>query len=114
MATPYTPTTVNSGFGAETTINANLADIASAFTEVLNLVDSSANSMQVDLDMDSNDILNINSLTIQLTSFAVAGLPAASANTTVMLYVSDETGGAVPAFSDGTNWRRVTDRAIVS
>ena len=30
------------------------------------------------------------------------------------VYVSDETGGAQMAFSDGTNWRRFTDRAIVS
>jgi hypothetical protein len=30
------------------------------------------------------------------------------------VYCSNESGGAVPAFSDGTNWRRVTDRAIVS
>jgi hypothetical protein len=28
--------------------------------------------------------------------------------------VTDESGGAVPAFDDGTNWRRVTDRTIVS
>jgi hypothetical protein len=31
-----------------------------------------------------------------------------------MIFVPDETGGAVPAFSDGANWRRVTDRNIVS
>jgi len=31
-----------------------------------------------------------------------------------MVIVSDETGGRVPAFSDGTNWRRVTDRNIIS
>jgi len=31
-----------------------------------------------------------------------------------LLYVTDEAGGAVMAFSDGTNWRRVTDRAVVS
>ncbi len=30
------------------------------------------------------------------------------------VYVSDESGGAVPAFSDGTEWRRCTDRAVVS
>lgn len=30
------------------------------------------------------------------------------------IYVSDETGGGVLAFSDGTNWRRVTDRAVIS
>lgn len=49
----------------------------------------------------------------RLRSYTVAGLPSAfPANR--MIYVSDETGGAVPAFSDGANWRRVTDRAIVS
>jgi len=31
-----------------------------------------------------------------------------------MIFVSDETGGATLAFSDGTNWRRVQDRAIVA
>jgi hypothetical protein len=51
---------------------------------------------------------------IRLQSFTVATLPAAADWTTGMIYVSDETGGPVPAFSDGTNWRRVTDRAIVS
>lgn len=30
------------------------------------------------------------------------------------IYVSDESGGAVLAFNDGTNWRRITDRSIVS
>ena len=31
-----------------------------------------------------------------------------------LIFVTDEAGGAVLAFSDGTNWRRVTDRAVVS
>lgn len=47
--------------------------------------------------------------------FAKAALPVASTfwkGRTVM--VIDEAGGYVPAFCDGTNWRRVTDRAIVS
>jgi hypothetical protein len=30
------------------------------------------------------------------------------------IFVSDEVNGPVPAFSDGTDWRRVTDRAVVS
>jgi len=30
------------------------------------------------------------------------------------VYVSDESGGSTIAFSDGTNWRRVQDRNIVS
>ena len=51
---------------------------------------------------------------VQLTSYTVAMLPDATVKAGGMIFVSDETGGAVPAFSDGTNWRRVTDRTIVS
>jgi hypothetical protein len=48
-------------------------------------------------------------------SYTVATVPSASAaGAGAMIYVTDETGGAVPAFSDATNWRRVTDRAIIS
>ena len=50
---------------------------------------------------------------IGLKSYAVAGVPSAE-TAGQMIYVSNESGGAVVAFSDGTNWRRVTDRAIVS
>lgn len=50
---------------------------------------------------------------LRVARFAVANLPDASIPARV-IYVSDETGGAVLAFSDGTNWRRVTDRAVVS
>lgn len=49
-----------------------------------------------------------------LRSYTVAGLPSAAGLTGAQVYVTNESGGAVPAFSDGTNWRRVTDRAIVS
>jgi hypothetical protein len=48
-----------------------------------------------------------------LPSYTVATLPTAS-TPGMMIFVINETGGSVPAFSDGTNWRRVTDRAIVS
>jgi len=50
---------------------------------------------------------------LRLQNIAKASLPAAAAAGN-MAYVTDEAGGAVPAFSDGTNWRRVTDRAIVT
>ncbi|MFQ5444503.1 MAG: hypothetical protein ACE5EK_07795 [Nitrospinales bacterium] len=50
-----------------------------------------------------------------LESFTVVTLPPVPpAGSPALIYVSDETGGAVPAFSDGTNWRRITDRAVVS
>lgn len=51
---------------------------------------------------------------VELPTYTVATVPTASAYTRRMIYISDEAGGAVPAFSDGTNWRRVTDRAVVS
>lgn len=47
-----------------------------------------------------------------LPSYTVATLPTGT--TGGMILVTDETGGAVPAFYDGTDWRRVTDRAVVS
>lgn len=48
-----------------------------------------------------------------LPIYTVTSLPSANPEGQ-MAYVSNEAGGAVPAFSDGTNWRRVTDRQIVS
>lgn len=51
---------------------------------------------------------------IKPESYTVATLPSASTYAGSMIYVSDETGGATVAFSDGTNWRRVQDRNIVS
>jgi len=50
---------------------------------------------------------------VELPSYTVATLPSVD-SVPRLIYVSDESGGPVPAFSDGTNWRRVTDRAIVS
>lgn len=51
---------------------------------------------------------------LRMPSFTVATLPAAATFERRWIYVSDEAGGGVPAFSDGTDWRRATDRAVVS
>jgi hypothetical protein len=48
-----------------------------------------------------------------LPAFTVTSLPSVNP-AGQMLFVTDETGGSIPAFSDGTNWRRLTDRQIVS
>ena len=50
---------------------------------------------------------------LNLPIYSVGGLPAAPTNGS-LVYVSNETGGATVAFSDGTNWRRMQDRNIVS
>lgn len=47
-------------------------------------------------------------------SYTVATLPDATEFEAHTVYVSDEAGGATLAFSDGTDWRRVQDRAVVS
>ena len=55
---------------------------------------------------------------LKVASYTVADLAtaalAASLWESSIVYVSDEAGGATLAFSDGTNWRRAQDRAIVS
>jgi uncharacterized protein DUF2793 len=51
--------------------------------------------------------------TAQMRDYTVATVPSAALPRR-LIYVTNETGGAVPAFNDGTNWRRVTDRAVVS
>ena len=49
-----------------------------------------------------------------LPTYTVAGVPDVATYARGLIYVSNETGGATIAFSDGVNWRRVQDRAIVS
>lgn len=52
---------------------------------------------------------------VKMKSYLKTALPSASATGAgALIYVANETGGAVIAFSDGSNWRRVTDRTIVS
>jgi hypothetical protein len=58
--------------------------------------------------------IKINVQPLVFPSYTVATVPAASSCTGGIIYVSDETGGAVPAFSDGTSWRRMTDRTVIS
>lgn len=49
----------------------------------------------------------------ELPSFLKTALPAV-VPAGRLIYVSDATGGAVPAFSDGVNWLRVTDRTVIN
>lgn len=51
---------------------------------------------------------------IRCKSYTVATVPAATAGAGQMVFVSDETGGATLAYSDGISWRRVADRAVIS
>ena len=51
---------------------------------------------------------------LNLSIHKVSDVPSAASWTGAMIYVPDESGGPVPAFSDGTNWRRCTDRVVIS
>jgi hypothetical protein len=56
----------------------------------------------------------LNTAPMTLYSRTVAQLSSLVATTGAMVFCTDESGGSVPAFYDGSNWRRVTDRAVVS
>ena len=60
------------------------------------------------------DVATDATLLLQLKTYTVLTLPTASEYPRGVIYVSNETGGATLAFSDGTNWRRVQDRVVVS
>lgn len=47
-------------------------------------------------------------VTVANTSIGATGYRGA------LLYIINEAGGEVPAFSDNIHWRRVTDRNIIS
>lgn len=51
---------------------------------------------------------------VQFPSYTLATLPTTASYTRGMIWVSDMTGGAQYAYSDGTNWRRVSDNTIAS
>lgn len=127
-----TLTDLLSKFSSITKINANNDLIEAAMENTLSLDGTSPNAMTADFDMNSNQILNLPTAVdasdpvrldqvsaietgsgLSATIYTVATLPVAT-TAALIIYVSDETGGAVLAFSDGTNWRRVTDRVIVS
>jgi hypothetical protein len=48
-----------------------------------------------------------------LASYTVGALPKPDLPSR-WIFVSADAGGPTPAFNDGTNWRRASDRAIIS
>ncbi len=61
------------------------------------------------------DAVGLNATTgrVNLQAYTVATVPLASVGYGLVM-VTNESGGPVTAFSDLTNWRRTTDRAIIS
>jgi hypothetical protein len=75
---------------------------------------TSAPTVEYDLGTESTSGIITPSLLL-LPSYTVAELGSLTASPAgQFVFCTNESGGSIPAFSDGTNWRRVTDRAIVS
>lgn len=51
---------------------------------------------------------------VAVGSYTVATVPSAAIGAGQIIYVTNESGGATLASSDGTSWRRMTDRAVIS
>ena len=58
--------------------------------------------------------INIEDNNINVLEYNISSVPNASENKGLLILVSNEINGSVIAFSDGTEWRRVTDREIIS
>ena len=75
MSTSYSPVNVSGGVSTQTTINQNLTDIQTALSRQLNRygdTGTGSNIMLVDLDMNSNDILNAG--TVYAADIVIAGV----------------------------------------
>lgn len=87
MGTSFVPSNINGGFNTNASLNTNFTNIQTALGRCLNVhgdSDTGGNAMQVDLDMNSNTILN---------------LPAPSADTNPMTkaYADANYGGSAAA-----------------
>ncbi len=70
-------------------------------------------SSEGDIQMGgANTVIDANRIH-RLRSYTVATLPTPG-TAARLAWCSDETGGPVPVYDDGTNWRRVSDGAVAS
>jgi hypothetical protein len=95
-------------------VNAALAATSTAVTLEAQTAGTGADNVPVNINAAGTSPVSFGS-PAQAKSYTVATVPSASASGAgAIIYVTDESGGAVLAFSDATNWRRVTDRAVIS
>ena len=72
-------------------------------------------SQAANVTIDMGAITNDDRMPTPHDSYTVAEANSLSyLNTGDMIFVSNESGGATMAFYDGSNWRRIQDRAVIS
>lgn len=104
MAKRPTITTLTSGFNSTTTLNNNFTALRNAFDNTLSLDGSTPNAMNADLDMNSNDILNVGEIDVQgLTIDGVAVYPGSTQLATTYATQSYTGNGSTTVYSMGFN-----------
>lgn len=104
MAKKPTITTLTSGFNSTTTLNNNFTALRNAFDNTLSLDGSTPNAMNADLDMNSNDILNVGEIDVQgLTIDGVAVYPGSTQLATTYATQSYTGNGSTTVYSMGFN-----------
>ena len=111
MATDFAPISISGGVNSQTSLNTNFTNLQTALGRLLNVygdATTGTNTMQVDLDMNSNDILNAatvncndivvggTSLAAQVTAAAASAAAAATSETNA---AASETAAAASAAS---------------
>lgn len=108
----YVATPIGSGFGAQSNLNQNFEEIEDNFQRVLYRDGSTPNQMESDLDMNSNDIINVNNINTQ--SLAINGQQVV-ANETFVTPLPDPTGqDGKFVRSDGVSasWQSLTKQDV--
>lgn len=104
MAKKPTITTLTSGFNSTTTLNNNFTALRNAFDNTLSLDGSTPNAMNADLDMNSNDILNVGEIDVQaLTVDGIAMYPGSAQLATTYATQSYTGNGSTTVYSMGFN-----------
>lgn len=114
-ATGSLPGRTNAGltYNATTqTLKATQIETASISAPV-DLVGTYSLSSPTTITLDPVDEI-LNDAPMRLVNRTVSQLSTLVASVGSVVFCTNEAGGAVPAFYDGTNWRRFTDRVIVS
>lgn len=104
MAKEPTLTNISSGYASNTQLNSNFQKIKDAFRNTLSLDGSLPNAMNADLDMNSNDILNVGEIDVQgLTIDGAAVYPGSTQLATTYATQSYTGNGSTTVYSMGFN-----------
>jgi hypothetical protein len=104
MAKKPTISNISSGYASTTTLNSNFTALRDGFENTLSRDGSTPNSMAADIDMNSNDILNVQSLDVQgLTIGGTSVFPNTAAISTTYATQTHTGNGSTTTFAMGYN-----------